>query len=558
VAEAATAGEPHRRRAWRAGRVLLWVALVLALVVSTRAIADEGEVSLQGDMSRYLMNGVLLHDLVLSGRWTPSAALDYAILYYAKYPALSIGHHPPLLPMLLAPFFGVFGISVAAARVAIVLSFLAAVLLQFSLARRLYGEVPAGWASVLFASTPGVAVYGQQVLSEIPVLAVSLAALVYLVRFCERRRPRDYFLFVGAVALSLFGRQTSAYMVPGYLVILVAMGGLPGLKQRSVAVATLFGVLAILAAGVATLLLSPFNTTVVGYVMRYSIDNLLSFRILSRMFADYPVPFLLVAAGTAGILAMLGRDRRAFVPAAWVLSVALCTIVITGPVAPARYSLAMLPGLALLAASLVVYVPALPWRAAALGLLGLAAGTQSWTTLSLMPDGARGYEAAAELVVKTAPGPTVLYSASVDTGYFVFFVRKHDPAGRLIVLRSDKVLTTSLMSEVSIEDRISSPEQIYDVLNEFGVSHVIIEERPTGSRVLDWLHAAVRVDPFTEIARIPLESRDPRLRSVDLVVYEYRDKRAPAPDARLDLNLPLAGRRISPLLSELAPGVGPP
>ena len=34
-------------------------------------------------------------------------------------------------------------------------------------------------------------------------------------------------------------------------------------------------------------------------------------------------------------------------------------------------------------------------------------------------------------------------SSNVDTGYFVFFTRKHDPHQDLIVLRADKLLVTS-------------------------------------------------------------------------------------------------------------------
>jgi hypothetical protein len=36
--------------------------------------------------------------------------------------------------------------------------------------------------------------------------------------------------------------------------------------------------------------------------------------------------------------------------------------------------------------------------------------------------------------VDQAREPVVLYDGSVDTGYFVFFVRKHDPRGRLVRL----------------------------------------------------------------------------------------------------------------------------
>ena len=54
---------------------------------------SEGTISLNGDMPRYLMNGVYVLDLV---RDRPFSSLDtlieYTELYYGRYPALSLGH----------------------------------------------------------------------------------------------------------------------------------------------------------------------------------------------------------------------------------------------------------------------------------------------------------------------------------------------------------------------------------------------------------------------------------------------------------------------------------
>ena len=43
----------------------------------------------------------------------------------------------------------------------------------------------------------------------------------------------------------------------------------------------------------------------------------------------------------------------------------------------------------------------------------------------------------------------------------VFCVRKHDPAQRLVMLRSDKILTTSLLGRLSVKDRIAGPKEIH-------------------------------------------------------------------------------------------------
>jgi hypothetical protein len=167
------------------------------------------------------------------------------------------------------------------------------------------------------------------------------------------------------------------------------------------------------------------------------------------------------------------------------------------------------------------------------------------------PIGADGYEEAARFVLSQQDSSTILYSGPVDTGYFVFFVRKHDPMERAVVLRSDKLLTTSLMSELSVEDRIGSAEEIYPLLRRFGTRFVVIADSPTGSRVLDWLRDETKTPHFTERLRIPIVSRDPRLRGQDLVVYEYNEAQSPDADAEIDLRIPLIGREIRVPLADL-------
>lgn len=177
-------------------------------------------------------------------------------------------------------------------------------------------------------------------------------------------------------------------------------------------------------------------------------------------------------------------------------------------------------------------------------------GWQSVSALAVRPVGAHGYEEAAAYVLEHGQAPTVLYSGVVDTGYFVFFVRKHDPAQRVVVLRSDKIFSTSSMGHLSVEDRITDRRQIYDALHEFGTRYVVIEDVASGARVIDWLREEVRTSRFAERQRIPIDTRDRRLRGADLVVYEYLEATAPAPDAEIDVKLPIVGREIRLPLSD--------
>src|SRR5581483_1064884 len=149
------------------------------------------------------------------------------------------------------------------------------------------------------------------------------------------------------------------------------------------------------------------------------------------------------------------------------------------------------------------------------------------------------------------PGPTVLFSGTVDTGFFTFFVRKHDPARRLVVLRSDKIFTTAYLAQESVEERIERPEQIDALLHAFGVKFVVLEDRPFASRALEWLRAKLHSPQFIERVRIPIGTSDRRLKDVSLAVYEFTEATPPAVDAVLSIHLPLAQRNVDARLQDL-------
>ena len=190
AAAPAAADRAESRSAIRYRRVLLAVMLLIAVVLETRGITSEASVSLY-DTPRYLMNGAFMSDFLRSGSaWSFDSAVRYAEHYYARYPALSLGHHTPLISVALVPFYSLFGVSVFWSRVVALGFFLLATGAMFSLARRLYTLEVAVWATLLFVTNPFVVTYGQQVLSEMPMLAMVLVSMNAMVRFAETTRTR--------------------------------------------------------------------------------------------------------------------------------------------------------------------------------------------------------------------------------------------------------------------------------------------------------------------------------------------------------------------------------
>ena len=100
-------------------RLALAGLLIITCLLGLRGISSESSVMLSGDMARYVMNGVFVHDLIADGGVTNYEELTrYAERYYARYPALSLGHHPPIPYVSVVPFYWIFGVSIFAVRIA--------------------------------------------------------------------------------------------------------------------------------------------------------------------------------------------------------------------------------------------------------------------------------------------------------------------------------------------------------------------------------------------------------------------------------------------------------
>jgi len=232
-------------------------------------------------------------------------------------------------------------------------------------------------------------------------------------------------------------------------------------------------------------------------------------------------------------------------------AVALAGVLAVGRWEPARYGVYAVPALAALAASLTAgWQRRMPTALATVVLIG-AIGHQTMYAQLKEPMGAAGYEDAARFVLASEPGPVVLFSGDVDTGYFTFFVRKHDPSRSLVVMRADKILTTSNMGNPAVRDRIHDRSEIYVQLRQFGIRYVVIEDQPSQSAVLEWLREELRSPRFVERQRISFGSNDHRLAGSALAVFEYLDAGPPDREADLSMDLRIIRREVSVRFSDL-------
>jgi hypothetical protein len=543
----AQAGSRSVRLQFRAG--LLGVCL-LTVFLGAPGITNEGYVSLHGDMGKYLMNGLFIHDLIKDRPFgSLNEVVDYTRLYYARYPELSLGHHPLLLPAAEAPMFALFGISVTSARLVMLLSSLCAVVYLYLLVNNLYGAPAAFLASAFLATSPIVIFLTRSVMSEMPTVGLMMAAVYYFHRFCATQRPGPLAAFVATAVLSLYAKQLVIWVFPALTIPAVMTLGVKRLFRRDVIIAAIAAAILVVPLVALTLRLSPTNLAMIGEVHRQArIDMGMLVR---SAIAEQLTPPTVWLAACGVVLALARRDRRLLIFVVWIASVS-GGLFVTGIIEPGRYTVYWIPAFAVLAASCVAAVENLTMRRVVFVVLLAAVGFQARAAaVQKNIVGADGYEEAARFVLDANPGPTVLFSGDVDTGFFTFFIRKHDPTRRLVVLRSDKVLTTSRMFRPSVEDRISRPEEIDGVLHTFGTRYVVIEDRPSRSRVLEWLRQELHSSAFIERKRIPIGTTDSRLAGTSLVVYEFVDATPPASDAVLDMHLPVIGQSVTVKLLDL-------
>ena len=518
--------------------VSLVLLLSLSLLLATSGITDEGAALTGHDMPRYLMDGAFVRDFLVAGTW--SRPMEFASLYYARYPALGIGHLAILPALAEVPAYMALGVSVSAARLGLLPFVLLLVASTFLLSRAVYGPLVAFVGTLLVATNPFLVQYSRVVMSEIPALAFIVLAFYLVQRVVQTPSPLNWGAFLLVTVLSVYAKQVAVLLFPAYALYLWR-------NRRS-----LFSGRAVLAPLLVafTIFLPIAVLTVLGaraklrLVFLNDLPRSATFAYYLAAIWTYHVVSLVVILAAGALLAAIVRgDRRTELFVLWI-GVYYLGIAAAASDLDARYAFYWIPALSILAASVVTLFPHWLWRGPALALLIGVAAYQFLASVATPVPRAEGYEEAARLVVGVRAGPTVLYSPSVDTGLFIFFVRKHDPARDLIVLRADKILATRHLDRV-IEDRTVSVDEIHDILRRFGTGYVVIEEVDTGSPSLRLLREVAEGPSFTLVHRVPLHISHHRVQRASLAIYLYRHRVPPRPGQVLAMRLPLVSRSLS-------------
>jgi hypothetical protein len=433
------------------------------------------------DASRHALNGVFLLDFFAEMPIPPDQWKNFAIQYYLQYPALTIGFYPPLLALTQTPFYYFFGVSHYSAQLSVVFFFLLAAWGTYAISRRFLPPVQALAVGLIFMGSPEIALWGRQVMLEIPAYAGLLWSVFFFILFLQKATPGRLYAAILCYLAALYFKQTVIFILPVFLVFLWQR-----FQRQEIAGRPLLIAIFLFAVGMVplTLLTIFFGSVNVGAVAGgQSIGEMSRFSEWSRWFYIEAIPdqigWPITVLGSVFIIALIvyrpwrSRQLPVWFFIGWFASGYLFFTMIV--LKDARHSVFIVFPLILFAVLFVDRLIASKKTAAALTLL-LAVYSFHDGVIAHDAPYIDGYRQAVEVITDQAPANgVVLFSGSRD-GSFIFNMRANKKRQDLAILRADKILLDVAVKRImGISERNLNEAQIIDLLNRYNVSILVVE-----------------------------------------------------------------------------------
>ncbi len=433
----------------------------------------KGTVALQ-DSARHLMNGVFVYDLFRTGHiFHP---IDFARLYFAHFPALSMPYHPPLFPAFEALLFAIVDPKFGAARLAIAIAVSLSAYLLYRLVLINSGSAMIAGAVCSWFLFLGLSRYLEvDIMLEFPALVFVLAAMLSLQSLGKDGFSWSQGLTFGLwAAAAVWTKQAIFVALVPFLYFLLLRSRRPFTRPGIWIGAAVSGLSALLLLHISAkvgLLGIPHNWAPMS--LSDAIDHN-AFYYLHVI----PVSMVFLALGTAAAAVWFSfrtstngsETRWMYLYIAWALSA--LTVVLMAPAFELRYLFFAFPPVLALACESVyrllrIVLP--PLMAAALIAVAVAVfcGLQAFEG----PIWLTGPEIAAGRLGASGIKSAIYLGSS--NGAFIFETRLLHPDLQPVVFRGDKVLQGAL-----------SRERLEELAHTYGANAVAIES--LRSEDMDW------------------------------------------------------------------------
>ncbi len=456
------------------------------------------------------MNGLFWWDLLQS---MPRDPMEFAVQYYARFPAISPVTYPPLFYLLEGIAFASAGPSPYVARV-LVLCF-AAVACAYTMAwSRRWIDPLAGWAGAALALTPAVIVWSNSIMLNVPALGLALSTLYHTRRWIEsgeRRQLIVTMLFFVATVATYF-QAAGVLVICGAWVVLFRADIRAHHLRHHLTWMTAVGAVALLPIVVA-LILAPVQLA--RHLPPMSeLSKLHNWTYYWRALPEITGWGVLVAAavGLGFGFATPRRRREATYIGVWI--VALLVSMSFLPAREARYVLLVAPALVLsVAVGMACIADRWPARPAWLNIAAVAASLSAMGVLAARTSvpTVRGIRDVAAYLRAVAPSESVLFDGA-HSGVFVFYMRALDPMfERRTMLASKLLYVTGQRStfEAVEESFVSSTDDVVAQLrNRAGTRYVAFESGSTEHEVTGrrLLREALQRPEFTLVRSFPVSA----------------------------------------------------
>jgi hypothetical protein len=471
----------------RLAELLRRPSVILILIVGlllSRGIT-KGEPFYNNDETRHIMNGVFIRDLLVD---RPLAhPLTYAYEYYAKYPAISVPHWPPLFYFVEALFFLLFGISVWVSRLAILGFALLGAYLWYRIAER-YGPRPRALLSAfVFCLLPTIMVFESVTMLEIPQVALCLGAIFFWLRWVETEQATDLWALAGFVVAAMLTSQSSIF-----LAVFLGLDFLLNFRFRLLRTWQVWAALLASVGIVLSWYLFSFRALTLSYqrAVGQEFHHVVNRWSLLFYLRNLPEQLGLILLGFAcigiGWSVLQGASRYRFL-LLWVVSAYLCFTVIQEK--EPRHIFIWLPPLVYF--SLLGVEALLPrgrwvWLAyAPIGLYFLV-GAVRFQRPQLT-----GVQDVARFVLAQPQSDIVYYQGDLN-GAFIFYVRQLDSQKRRMVARDKQIVATNMV--YARRPVLSTPDQVLNFFQTWGIRYAVIE--------------STDVDPGLALVRQVLQSNE--------------------------------------------------
>jgi hypothetical protein len=499
------------------------------------------------DAPRHAINGAFVKDFVAAH--PIDDPVQWAINYYLMRPALTIMFYPPLFYGVEAIAFALFGVSHFVAQFTVSLFVLLLAVSVYTLSRMCLPRWSALGAALLAIGSPEAALWGRQVMLDLPAYALIVASACCLTRYLRDGRPLSIYLTALFLLAAIYTKYNAGFVAPALIAVLLIAKGRRVLGDRHEIVAgalTVFGLLP------AIFILFKF-----GAVNRDSVSGLEGTLPLNSLacwlFYIEALPsqlgvltVVLGAGGLALIVTQIAkrRDHQVFgLLLAWVVAGYLFFTLIG--LKETRHTIMVLLPLAIAAPLLLLAI--LPKPVGELAGFALGAGTLAYTLIFWPVPRVEGYADIALYLAKNVPrNGVVLYSGYRDAN-LIFDLATNRDRSDISVVRADKLLLSAPVGERRRGVRQADYDlaTIARMLRELGAAYFVVQpDFWSDLTIMDRFDNVINGPDYEKVAHFGLTgnlSTQDGTQGIDILRPTYP---VAEHSGKISIDMPLAGQRF--------------